>query len=89
VSSHDHDLPFLSYLLQVLDETPRADVTARKTAEVLELDADVAEQVQARLLRRGLIEKRKAPGRLGDGILDFKLDLTPEGERAATRQELS
>lgn len=88
MSSHDHDLPFLTYVHSVLDKDPRGDVTARQTADAIGINADEAEQVQARLLRDGHLVKRNAAARLAAGILDARLDVTSSGAHAANTQRL-
>lgn len=89
MSSHDHDLAFLSHVHGILDESPRADVTGQDVGRALGLDDDTAEAVQARLIRKNLLEKRHAPARLGDGPLDARLNTTPAGADAADRQDIA
>ena len=45
MTSHDHDLPFLTELVSRLDQNPRSDVSGRDLAEALGIDAATAEGV--------------------------------------------
>lgn len=88
MSSHDHDLPFLTRVHEQLDENPRADVIGRDVAETLGLDEQTGEAVQQRLIRDGYLEKRPVPARMSDTHLDAHLAVTAAGARAANRQQL-
>jgi len=88
MTSHDHDLPFLQELAGRLDEEQEADVSGRDLAQATGVDPKTAEQVLARLRQQGLIERRDAPTRYGDGPLDFPLELTQDGWDTAARGRL-
>lgn len=89
MSSHDHDLPFLTHVHQVLDEAPRTHVTGRDTADAIGIDHNAAESVLNRLTRDGLLEiMRGARRRIGSISIDMPLHITQAGARAANEQRL-
>lgn len=82
----NHNWRFLAELLRQLDEGVEA--TGRTVADALTLDKEVATTQLRALRRRGLVEERPGPSRLGDGSLDAKLEMTPEGVRAAASGQI-
>lgn len=82
----DRGWQFLAELVRQLDASEHA--TGKTVADSLDIARFEAENVYRALRRRGFIVELPSPQRLGDSILDHRLEATPDGIRAAASGRL-
>ena len=73
---HARDLPFLTELVNQLDEYPQTWITGYNIAQALSLSDSDALRALAHLKRGGHVITKPVPRRSGDGPLDEVLDVT-------------